>query len=373
MAETVSHKSRVSGKATRRHAATASTNEARTRTSKGHTRISTKAQPTAQGRHSVSGAEPALAEPAIQQLARPVEALISSLDFPPNCFPTTTKMLVHGETKWIEWDFSDSDFETLEIVQITDVQWGHITCKRDRVREYRDWVLSEPNRYMVWTGDNIDSATMQSKGTTWENTGSPQQQMFEFVQEWAPARHRILGYVGGNHERRVLTTFGDLGITIAALLRIPYSRGKQLIDIKFGEHRTLGRKGLHPFRISQWHGAGGARTKGTVAQTLSRFASDGDSQLYLMGHLHQAMVIPMFKERRGERGIRSVKCIAAMGSSFLDLWGSYGEVMGFGPGDVIMPRCLLGRDGSWEVTLKSWLLPLLAAGSLLHGLLRAFC
>lgn len=282
--------------------------------------------------------------PNVQQMADPVEGLIAKLKFPSNAFSCATRMLVHGETKWIEWDFTAAKFNSLELIQITDVQWGHMTCKRDRVREYRDWVLAKPNRYMIWTGDNIDAATMQSKGTPWDNTGTPQQQLFEFCQEWAPARHRILGYVGGNHERRVLTTFGDLGITIAALLRIPYSRGKQLIDINFGKHQ--------PFRISQWHGAGGARTKGTVAQTLYRFASDGDSQLYLMGHLHQPMIIPFWKERRGANGIRAVKTIAAAGSSFMDLWGSYGEVSGYSPGDVLMPRCVLDKDGGWEVTLR---------------------
>lgn len=283
--------------------------------------------------------------PAIQQMDNPIEGLIDSLKFKPNRFKSEAKMLVHGETKYISWDFRAAPFKTLELIQITDVQWGHITCKRERVIEYRDWVLSRPNRFMIWTGDNIDSATMQSKGTTWENTGTPQQQLFEFCKVWAPARHRILGYVGGNHERRCLTTFGDLGITIAAILRVPYSRGKQLIDIHFGAHK--------PFQISQWHGVGGARTKGTVAQVLTRFAADGDSQLYLMGHLHQPMVIPFWKERRGgDRGIRSVKTIAALGSSFMDLWGGYGEVSGYGPGDVLMPRCVLTKTGGWEVTLK---------------------
>lgn len=283
-------------------------------------------------------------EPAIQQMAGPVEDLIAKLKLSKSTFPYAAKMVVHGETKYLSWDFSKAKFNTLELVQITDMQWGHICCKRDRVLEYRDWVLAKPNRYMLWTGDNIDSAHMQSKGTPWENTGSPQQQMFEFVEVWAPARHRILGYVGGNHERRVLTTFGDLGIAIAALLQIPYSRGKQLIDIHFGKHT--------PFQVSQWHGVGGARTKGTVAQVLTRFASEGDSQLYLMGHLHQPMIIPFWKERRGVQGIRAVKTIAALGSSFMDNWGSYGEVSGYAAGDVLMPRCLLEKDGSWEVTLK---------------------
>lgn len=275
---------------------------------------------------------------------RPVEDLVKSLGIKKSRYLRSTKMLVHGETKWVEWDFSTAHFKRLELLQITDVQWGHICCKRERVREYRDWILAAPNRYMIWTGDNIDSATMQSKGTTWENTGTPQMQLFEFVKEWAPAAHRILGYVGGNHERRCLTTFGDLGIAIAALLQVPYSRGKQLIDIKFGKHK--------PFQISQWHGIGGARTKGTVAQALYRFASDGDSQLYLMGHHHQPMIIPFWKERRGEKGIRAVKTIAAAGSSFLDLWGGYGEVSGYAPGDVLMPRACIDKDGGWELTLR---------------------
>lgn len=281
--------------------------------------------------------------PAIQQMAGPIENL-AKLPLRDNVFKSTSKMVVHGETKWIEWDFTGSKFKTLELTQITDMQWGHIACKRERVIEYRDWILRAPNRYMIWTGDNVDSATMQSKGTTWENTGTPQQQLFEFCEIWAPARHRILGYVGGNHERRTLQTFGDLGITIAALLQVPYSRGRQLIDIKFGKH--------DPFKITQWHGMGGARTKGTVAQALYRFASDGDSQVYLMGHHHQPMVIPFWKERRGQNGIRAVKTIAACGSSFLDLWSSYAEVAGYSPGDVLMPRVVLGSDGDWEVTLK---------------------
>lgn len=273
-----------------------------------------------------------------------IQNLVSGLKFHDNAFPMTTKMETFGEAKYISWDFRQAKFSTLELLQITDVQWGHICCKRDRVIEYRDWVLDKPNRYMIWTGDNVDSATMQSKGTTWENTGTPQQQLFEFVKVWAPARHRILGYVGGNHERRCLTTFGDLGITIAALLGVPYSRGKQLIDIQFGEHK--------PFQISQWHGVGGARTTGTVAQVLTRFAGEGDSQLYLMGHLHKPMIIPFWKERRGEKGVRAVKTIAALGSSFLETWGSYGEVSGYAAGDVLMPRCVLDKTGGWEVTLR---------------------
>src|SRR5260370_1364937 len=116
---------------------------------------------------------------AIQQISDPVEGLIAKLKFPEDAFLSATHVLIHGETKYISWDFNDAKFNTLELLQITDAQFGHICCKVNRLIEYRDWVLSKPNRYMIWTGDNIDSATMQSKGTTWENTGTPQHQLFE--------------------------------------------------------------------------------------------------------------------------------------------------------------------------------------------------
>ena len=279
-----------------------------------------------------------------QSSPAPVHELTSRLKLAPDVHRHTTGMLVQGETKSVTWEFPAS-LKRLEIIQITDLQWGHICCNRKRVIEYRDWILAKPTRFMVWTGDNIDAATMQSKGTTWENIGTPQYQLYEFCEVWAPARHRILGYVGGNHERRCLPTFGDLGITIAALLQIPYSKGKQLIDVKFGKWDA--------FKINQWHGAGGAQTMGTVAQKLWRFASEGDGDLYLMGHHHKPMIIPFWKERRGRNGkIVATKTFAATGSSFLEFWGSYGEVSGYAPSDVLMPRAVIGADGSFELTLK---------------------
>jgi hypothetical protein len=269
---------------------------------------------------------------------------LMSLPLADDVFQHQTVFQVQDQSKQVAWFFTDAPFEQLELIQVTDMQWGNLACMTDRVVEYRDWVLSEPNRFMIWTGDNIDAAHMMSKGTPWDNTGDPQSQVFEFCRLWAPARHRILGYVGGNHERRTIQTFGDLGKLIAATLSVPYSNGKQLIDVYFGNHQ--------PFKISQWHGIGGARTYGAVAQNLYRFASDGDSQVYLMGHHHKAIVLPFWKERRGRERPVDLKTVAAAGSSFLDTWGSYGEVSGFSPSDVLMPRIVLERDGSWEVTLK---------------------
>lgn len=254
----------------------------------------------------------------------------------------TTGMRYGNQSKYLRW-VMPSD-ETIELLHVTDVQFGHRECKYDRVVEYRDWVLAEPNRYMLWGGDNVDAYVIGGKGSPYDQIGDPQSQVYKFCEVWAPARHRVLGYVGGNHERRSVPGFGDLGTLIATILGVPYSDGKQIIDITFGAHQ--------PFKISMWHGAGGARTKGTVAQILHRFMGQGDSQLYLIGHLHQAMVIPDWKEYRDRGRVKLQKCIGAIGTSFLNTWGTYGEVAGYSTHDVLMARTVLEPNGKWEVTLR---------------------
>lgn len=254
--------------------------------------------------------------------------------------------MIYGEqVKYVTWHLPDTA-DSIELLQVTDVQFGHVCCKYERVLEYRDWVLAAPNRYMLWCGDNIDAWALWSPGSAFDQLGNPQSQVYRFCELWAPARHRILGYVGGNHERRAIPAFGDLGALIATLLRIPYSSGRQFIDLRYGRHQ--------PFKITLWHGTGGAQTKGGIAQKLDRFSQQGDAQLYLMGHLHQPMVIPLWKEYRDEshRRVQVKKSVVAMGSSFLDLWNSYGETKGFAVSDVMMAVAILEKNGRWEVRLR---------------------
>lgn len=253
------------------------------------------------------------------------------------------------QNKFVAVDFSPAQvkkYGKLELLQLTDMQFGHIACRMHRVIEYRDWILAEPNRFMLWTGDNVDAHALWSPGSAWDNVFDPQSQVYRFCEVWAPARHRILGYVGGNHERRAIPGFGDLGILISTLLRIPYSDGQQLVDIKFGGHQ--------PFKIHLWHGRGGGQTKGGLAQKLDKFSRFSDSQLFLTGDLHQAMVVADWRSIRkpGKNDVHIEKLVSASSTSFLSHWGTYGEVKGYRVSDVMMVRTILEPDGKWEVTLR---------------------
>ena len=257
-----------------------------------------------------------------------------------------TSMKFDSENKYVTVIFDSKQFpNNIEIVHITDVQFGHKMCNVPVFREYRDWILSVPNRFVFLGGDLVDAAHALSVASPYENTEEPQGQVYRFVEEALPMRHRILGYVGGNHERRSSKTFGDLGKMIATLLKIPYSSGKQFIDIHYGAHK--------PHRNSLWHGSTGARTKGAKVQMIHRFMKQGDSQIYWVGHLHDCLLVGDVREaRQGDGTIHQEKYYGVMSSSFLEHYGTYAEVAGLEASVTQMWRLVLEPNGKEMLTIR---------------------
>lgn len=256
-------------------------------------------------------------------------------------------MRIGDESKYVTARFDLKEHpENIELIMLTDVQFGHLMCREERFIEFRDWVLASPHRFVFFGGDMVDAAHSMSVGSSYENKFEPQIQVFRFCEIAAPLRHRVIGYVGGNHERRTSKMFGDLGHLIATLLKTPYSSGQQFIDIHYGDHK--------PFKVSLWHGGGASQTKGAKAQMLHRFMSKGDSHLYLVGHLHDVVLLFDWRMRRkgNSSKIHLEKFAGVMSSSFLDFWGTYAEVAGLAPSDTMMARVILEPSGKWEVTLR---------------------
>jgi hypothetical protein len=82
--------------------------------------------------------------------------------------------------------------------------------------------------------------------------------------------------------------------------------------------------------------------------------SQGDSQLYLTGHLHQSLIIPESREYRDfeTRTMRTEKTIGGVSSTFLKHYGTYGEVAGFRAGLLMMCCASLEKSGHWQLTLR---------------------
>lgn len=283
-------------------------------------------------------------QPDIKELAQTRLAQLRG-SFEPNVIPMTGGMHYAEQTKYIGWNCSKLK-EPLELLHMTDLQFGHVLARLDKIVEYRDWVLAEPNRYMLWGGDMIDAGTRISISSPWEQICEPQGQIYKFCDLMAPARHRILGFVGGNHERRGIPTFGDLGSLIAHILEVPYSAGRQFIDFNFPKGKS--------FRVDLFHGRGAAQTAGAKMQMLHTFMQSGDAQIYLVGHLHDAMVKYNWRMVRDplNHKVNLMKIAGAMSSSFLDYFGSYAEVAGLQANGLMMARVIVEPSGHWELTLR---------------------
>ena len=59
---------------------------------------------------------------------------------PPDQHKLASGMCIGEQSKYLRWEITPKDVQsdTLELIQITDVQFGHICCKYERVIEYRD-------------------------------------------------------------------------------------------------------------------------------------------------------------------------------------------------------------------------------------------
>jgi hypothetical protein len=260
-----------------------------------------------------------------------------------------TGMHYDSQAKYLTWKFDTKRFpDGIEIIHLTDVQFGHICCNIKQVKAYMAWILSVPNRFVVLGGDMIDAANVLSVGSPYENLFDTQSQVYKFCELFAPLRARILGYCGGNHERRGVKTFGDLGVLIATLLRIPYSAGQQFVNINYGKHKK--------FTIFLWHGRGAARTVGAKMMMVYYAMKElsGGAEVTLVGHLHTAMMTWATNRVHDETNNKVIdkKTAGAMSSSFLDYFGGYGEIAGMSPNDIIMARVDLTPNGKWGISIR---------------------
>ena len=80
-----------------------------------------------------------------------IDQLQSSLK--PYAAQPSLGMAYGRENKYATWNFSESEFKTIEIIHLTDVQFGHINCNVPQLKKYLDWILDKPNRYILLGGD----------------------------------------------------------------------------------------------------------------------------------------------------------------------------------------------------------------------------
>lgn len=249
-----------------------------------------------------------------------------------------------GASAYVEWRMP-KNAPYVEILHMADVQWGSRFCREDKARQYFDWVLQDPWRFVTLGGDLVEAYNyLKSPGTPYEQIADPYTCLGSLLRVLMPVAHRVLGCVSGNHERRHIA-LTDLTRMIAELLQVPWAPGRQHIALNYSRWQ--------PFKIAMHHGRGNAQTRGGVVNILEKLAKMDDSDLFFMGHLHQSNVIHITRNiwNPERRAIEFKDSWAAMGSHFQNHWGSYADVAGMVPSKLSMPLARLERNGEWRVVL----------------------
>jgi hypothetical protein len=228
-----------------------------------------------------------------------------------------------------------------------DEQLGHVTCDETRIKKDIDWVEKNPQCLVMLLGDAIDSATKESPGSIRENKVGPIQQATRYIEMHRPIQDRIIGYVGGNHERRIDKALSEGGAGVRLIAeglstpdyKIPYSGALLLLDLHWRGH-------LWTFTL--FHGAGAASTPGSITQRLQKNIHLTDSLITLSGHLHSEMKTSRrFIKRGGDGKVKVAKQTSLQCGTYLQYIGSYGEVGGMNPTGPDMIVIELKSDGRY--------------------------
>ena len=233
-----------------------------------------------------------------------------------------------------------------------DEQLGHTTCDEARVIKDIDWVEKNPQCLVFLLGDTIDSATKTSPGSLRENKLPPLRQAEAYIDLHKRIADRIIGLVGGNHERRIDKALDEGGGGVRLIAKglssddhkIPYRGGLLMIDVYWRGHM---------WTFTLFHGAGAAVTPGSKIQRMQRNMLLTDSMITLSGHLHEeAKTSRRYEKRMDDGTIKIVKHVSLQCGTYLKYIGSYGETGGMPPVGPDMIVIELFSDGKYKDTFK---------------------
>lgn len=227
--------------------------------------------------------------------------------------------------------------ETLKTVHLVPLSDAHIGDPHANEQAFRGWlrfIAETPNAYCVLNGDLLNNAIKSSVSDVYNEVMSPMEQMVALTIMLRPISDRILCLTRGNHERRTMRESGvDIMRLVARELGIEdrYSPGMAYVFLRFGETEKSSyrhRKQLYTMLVT--HGSRGGRKDGGKLNALEDLVSIADADLYLMGHSHQAMVVPKAYTRvdHANSKVKYVDRLFVNSGAFLE-YGGYGEDSAF--------------------------------------------
>lgn len=250
--------------------------------------------------------------------------------------------------KFITKDFGNLDYAY--VLPLGDMHIGDPAFDSKKFIKLRDWILENPNVYVILVGDLLNCAIKSSKSEIYNELMNPQQAKKYALELLLPIKERIIGMVAGNHEYRIYRESGtDISEDIADRLDVPYDMDGLLLNMKFDPYPEL-RKGKINYTAYVSHGFGGGCTKGAKINAVSKLSNIVLADIYVTGHVHfmttfkDSFFIPDTRNGKIDKVTRTF----VSAGSFLS-WGGYAERMSLAPAKLGAPRIRLAGSGKKDV------------------------
>lgn len=220
------------------------------------------------------------------------------------------------------------DLSSVEILLASDIHNGSAEFSERKWKAFEE-MLSKPNTYVIFAGDQMEYATRSSKSDVYTQKLSPRQQKDWWIEHLRPfaKEGKVLCIVDGNHEYNRASKDADdfplYDIALALGIEDRYRSEAAFVDIGVGSIKSGTRQVHYVVRVS--HKAQNNGNYGTA---------DGFEgiDIFVSGHTHKPIDKPLGKlvydtsnKRSYEKTVENTVC-----GHFLD-FGGYGERNGCRP------------------------------------------
>lgn len=221
-----------------------------------------------------------------------------------------------------------TDMESAEIYIASDIHNGSAEFSEKKWKAFED-LLSKPNAFVCFVGDQMEYATRSSKSDVYTQTLSPSAQKRWWIEHIRPLvkEGKVLCIVDGNHEYNRASKEADdfplYDIAIALGIQDRYRSEAAFVDIGLGSKQGGRRQVHYVFRVQH-----------QAKNNVNHGTADGFEgiDVFVSGHTHKPMDKPLGKliydtsnKKVYEKTVENV-----VGGHFLE-YGGYGERAGYRP------------------------------------------
>jgi predicted phosphodiesterase len=246
--------------------------------------------------------------------------------------------MMQSETKSIFGRKITTNKDSIRIVPLGDVHFGHKNCDVTAFQSVVKHILTHDDTYSFLVGDLLETATKKSIGAgLFEEDSHLNKQVDSMKKMLKPLADagKILGGVDGNHEDRVyqLTSLCPVA-QICQEFNIPFQQYQMYYILEINNMK---------YKVFLTHGKGGGSSKTTKIKNVAKPSEIAPlMDLYISGHYHSDISDKdkvMYVDEEGnikEHIRRFVMC-----GSFMKYYGSYAEQAVLQPSIVGAPQIFL--------------------------------